>query len=183
MTLLCLWFAKISIDARRQKEAIDWVLKYGGHVRYDWERDLEASNLPGPEWLHNLIGVDYFQKVVSVDLTRVPPFMQSRRRRDSRPQLSITDVSVLRKLPHLEVLRLRFNQVEDISPLRSLKELKDVNLADNRITDCTPLLGLHQLNNIQVQNNPLSAEMIDKLRDAFPNAAMSWSPPPDVDDK
>src|SRR5688500_17503999 len=73
IAVLCVWLGKISIDARRQKEAVEWVKKNGGIVKYDWEpRNLQRIvhvTRPGPKWLRELVGDHFFQSVEEVVLS------------------------------------------------------------------------------------------------------------------
>jgi hypothetical protein len=180
VTLLCLWIGKISMAARRQREAIKWIESNYGTVGFDWEDGFPGFNAERPNrtWLHRTLGDDYFQTVVSVGLRPTRVILTRGMKRipvPSRPK--VRDIDLLRALPDLERLDLRGNAVKDISSLARLRKLTYINLADNRIEDCTPLLALKGLKQIEVQGNPLSAEMIDSLRAAFPDAAMTWSKP------
>jgi hypothetical protein len=180
VTLACLWLGKISIAVRRQREAIGWIERNYGSVGYDWQHDLVGldAERPNHSWVHRILGEDYFQTVVSVSL-------QPRRQKltrdfkiisvPSRPKIS--DISELTALPDLERLNLRGNAIKDISPLGRLRKLRDVNVADNQIEDCTTLFAIKSLQNVEVQGNPLSAEMIAELREAFPRTALTWSEP------
>jgi hypothetical protein len=181
VTLFCLWLGKITIEARRQKAAVAWVFSNGGSVSYDWsgwnqfphnpllDPPLEARP-PGPDWLRNLIGDEYFQSVDTVSMRG------NRRRQQFGPSpKQVSDISPLAHLSHLKRLFLGGNRIADISPLRNLKDLEAVDLSDNNISDCSPLLELHNLTHLEVQRNPLSKQQIDALYDAHRGIAMSWT--------
>ncbi len=53
--------------ARRQDEAVEEIEKLGGQVQYDYEA--QGVNPPGPAWLRNLLGENFFATVVAVDLS------------------------------------------------------------------------------------------------------------------
>ena len=74
--VLCVLLGWKVRQVERQKEAIAWVKEVGGRVTYayeSYENDEHGSlvlngELPGPDWLCQLIGVDYFASVAEVSL-------------------------------------------------------------------------------------------------------------------
>ena len=55
----------------KQREALQWVRDQHGTAFYDFEWDSEKgwilrAELPGPDWLRELIGIDYFADVALV---------------------------------------------------------------------------------------------------------------------
>ena len=79
VTVLCIWLGIKVNEARRQKEAVDAILKAGGMVHYDyqtlpnipsenhWNIGYNANALPtGPPFLRKLFGDDCFRKVILV---------------------------------------------------------------------------------------------------------------------
>jgi hypothetical protein len=71
VTLLCIWLGITAHRANRQRSAVQTIASTGGHVWYDYEvyddgiRRIDRKS--PPDWLKNLIGVDYFAAVYSVD--------------------------------------------------------------------------------------------------------------------
>lgn len=67
------WPAVVSYHANLQKRAVEVIKASGGEVRYDFEYDRNLDRRtddpapPGPDWLRNVIGVDYFASVTCVD--------------------------------------------------------------------------------------------------------------------
>ena len=59
LTVFCVW-----LGVNKQREAVQWVKDHGGYVTYDFQ--LDERELPGPDWLCELIGIDYFADVVWV---------------------------------------------------------------------------------------------------------------------
>jgi hypothetical protein len=188
LTIACLWLAIMANGARRQKKAVQWILEHGGRVTYDWEMsplggyfDPEKQRPPAPAWLREFLGDHYFQTVTSASLRNSSDISMLR----NLPELQwldlssngIRDIGVLTRLNKLKYLQLRSNQVCDLSPLAGLSELQWLFIGQNEITDVSPLLGLKNLEHLEVQGNPISQEDIEKMRSAFPNAAMSWSGP------
>ncbi len=95
VTLFCVLMAflgSLVFRVNKQKEAVQWVQDYRGIVYYDFEWDpedgrIDEAKLPGPDWLRELIGLDYLADVVVVEFW------------DNGTQVS--DLKPLRKLPQL----------------------------------------------------------------------------------
>ena len=60
------WFAVKMQWVRRQREAVEVITRLGGFVTYDWRSDGSGLEPPGPAWLRNLLGEDFFGEVVEV---------------------------------------------------------------------------------------------------------------------
>ena len=66
---------KVSL-ARKQPKAVAWVQQSGGGVIYDYELDSAGRRVrnakpPGPAWLRDRLGIDYFTSVVCAATDRV----------------------------------------------------------------------------------------------------------------
>lgn len=77
LTILCIWLGKISVEARKQREAVAWVRKHQGEVRYDTTFDRPTAKYAEhassvPEWLQELLGEDYFRTVSHVTIFKAP---------------------------------------------------------------------------------------------------------------
>jgi hypothetical protein len=141
VTILCLWFGKISADARKQTKAVSWVSDHLGSVRYDWQ--LAKQTEPnGPRWLRTCLGDVYFQTPKQVWITDV----------------DIDDLTPLAELTELEAVTLIDNHLRDISPLSNLKKLRSLDLSDNDIQDISPLRGLKELEFLDLENNPIASQ-------------------------
>lgn len=145
--IACLWFGKASIDARRQKTAVDWVESNGGLVFYDWSFDQHGAPKPvgsqkpfWPKWLMRTIGEDYFQTAVSAMFPR---------------NADLRDISMLRSLPELHHIDLTDNKVEDLTPLQDL-HLKSLYLTRNNVTDISPLSRMKSLEQLFVDDNGIT---------------------------
>ena len=77
VTVACVLLASKVRQAERQREVVAWVEKMGGEVAYDYQPKigsifwLDANRKdepPGPRWLVDLIGVDFFSTVSGVRL-------------------------------------------------------------------------------------------------------------------
>jgi hypothetical protein len=120
MTVVAVFLGTVVERARQQREAVAWVRSQGGHISYDYERPEadgsypRGAKPPGPEWLRELIGVDYFATVEGVVLDRD----------------EITDLAPLANLPQLRSLGLMIfvDPKTDLSPIQTLKNLKQLEL-------------------------------------------------------
>lgn len=82
----------------------------------------------------------------------------------------LRDSSPLAGLTQLTNLDLYNNYVSDLTPLAGLVLLERLDLERNKFTDITPLLALTALTHLDVSHNSISAEDVERLRQAFPNA-------------
>ena len=90
---------------------------------------------PGPQWLRDWIGVDYFAKTVGVVL----------------PEASqIEDLSPLSQLTSVEHLCVDRTGITDLSPISSLKNLVHLALAHTPVTDLSPISSLKKLEYLDV---------------------------------
>jgi len=145
ITVLCIWFAYIANEARKQKNAVAQIQEMEGWVRHDYEFDEDGKNIkdaqpPGPDWLREWIGIDYFCDVTWINLIGA----------------QVKDLSPLEKLPNLEVLSLSYTQVSDLSPLINLAKLKFLLVGNSQVNDLSPLAGLTKLESLYLLQIPVS---------------------------
>lgn len=144
------WMGVTVNRARRQREAVTWVMKQGGHISYDYERPTADGSYPvgakppGPEWLRERLGIEYFASVEGVILDRD----------------EISDISPLAKLPRLRFLGL-------------------INYVDPR-TDFSPLFSHQQLRMIHLDYTGLDPEHLKPLKAALPNCKIESATDPDL---
>lgn len=128
-TILCVWLGMKVRQVERQKEVVRWIEEMGGtavhgyvfkrpegtneHVLYN------TSNPPGPDWLCELVGVDYFSTVTFVGLHYT----------------QVSDLSPLANLSDLETLSLIHTPVTDVSPLLTLTNLRLLWLDETAVTE------------------------------------------------
>lgn len=123
VALICIWLGYETNQARRQRAAVRWVVEAGGRVGYDYQRNMKNKSVassdaaPGPGWLRNLIGDEYFQDVVEVDFAN---------KRDFKPN----DLKWLAEFPKLDTVNLNFSNIDDdgLAHLAHLARLKAVYL-------------------------------------------------------
>jgi hypothetical protein len=149
MTLLAAWMAYVSHHARQQKLAVEKIRALGGTVQYDYQKDKiqlggeEYSRYdpqampPGPEWLRNFIGNDYFQNVVYVSLSKT----------------SVTDdeLAILENFPGLEGLSISQTKITSFGlvHLEGLKNLESLSL-ENTLIDDNGLAHIKDLANLRI---------------------------------
>lgn len=77
----------------------------------------------------------------------------------------ITDLTPLKKLKNLELLRLSHNNISDLTPLQNMHSIKKLYISHNRIKDLTPISGLTGLTDLDFAKNLVSTlEPIKELK-------------------
>ena len=146
LAILCVWLGWYSVRVQQQREAVDWVLKNGGTVRYDYEyqgqKFIPDSQPPVPECLLGIFGADYFSAVTWVEFN------------NNSKQLS--DVLLLGGLTKVEHLDLSYTQVSDLAPLASLANLKELRLSCTQVVDVAPLTNLTNLEKLWICNTQVN---------------------------
>jgi hypothetical protein len=110
-----------------QRAAVHRIHELGGSVAYDYQFDTSGRGLKNPEpagwpWLRRLVGDEYFQEVVRVDLDKKP--------------VTDSDLRLIGILSRLTVLSLNFTSVSDdgVRHLDGLRRLRYLGLAKTRVT-------------------------------------------------
>ena len=160
ITILTVCFGWWVYRAERQRAAVRWVKENGGTVYYDFEFDSEgvfAQNRqsPVPEWLLNILDVNYFSNVVYLNI--------------SGPQ--VTDLTPLADLTNLNTLAFIRTPISDLKPSTGITNLVWSSLQDNanQVSDLTPLAGLTNLKGLYLFLTQVSDEEIVRLQQALPN--------------
>jgi hypothetical protein len=142
-------------SANRQRLAVAKLKQLGAYVRYDYQQINSKAQPPGPTWLRERLGIDYFATVSSVVL--------------NRPDIRDEHWDALRDLPHLRELHLWYANVQDAGfvHVRDLSQLTTVVLAHCKATDETlgNLCHLTQLE-VLIVNNTLNAPKTAAITDA-----------------
>ncbi len=151
----CSWLAVEMKRAEKQREVVDENRIPGGFVWYDYQCD--ASDVfsvhpnarpPGPAWLRNLLGDDFFSHVRCVNT-----------------QVTDAGLTRLAGLPELEALELNGSTITDagLAQISRLNQLQGLSLDSTQITDTglahlAERIQLHRLglNNTKVTNAGLS---------------------------
>ena len=152
VTVFCVWLGVTAKRAQDQRQAVVAIYKLGGRVLYDHQ--IEESDPPGPAWLRQLIGVEYFFNVARVYL-RKPDYHG----RNSATRKRFTDADLehltglvrdLKRFSELQFLDLRYTQVTDegLMHLKGLTNLLRLYLDDTQVTDAG-LVRLKELTKLQ----------------------------------
>ncbi|HEV3167877.1 MAG TPA: hypothetical protein VGZ22_28000 [Isosphaeraceae bacterium] len=156
IVLLSLPIAWATNRARAQRRGVEAIRNLGGEVFYDYEFDslgdpLSGPTKPwGPEWLHRLLGVEYFQEVHHVwfsprshhfvmDLDLVVLHDLPELRSLALPATEITNAGLAQvaTLEHLESLQLENTQIGDegLQHLKDLSNLTHLIIGETRVTE------------------------------------------------
>lgn len=161
ITLGCIWLAVVVHPVHVERNANLAIAHLGGAVVYDYEVDLNELadrhvfhalsrrrvNPPGPRWLVRIVGEEYFERIVAVDLRdrevgrgdleAIAKLKELRYLNLYGATLSEDATQALAKCESLEELSLDDTSVNDVSiqPLLALRRLRILGLARTRVTD------------------------------------------------
>jgi hypothetical protein len=173
----------IGRSARIQREAVAAIKDAGGTVVYSWERNTRvgtsAGKLWGPNWLVDLIGVDYFGHLDSVGFVRCSRASDSVLAQVSRLTglqvlqfrtcpVSDTGVAHLKGLGGLFYLDLSGTQITNggLAHLKGMTNLSGLFLSDTHISDAglMHIEGLENLRILSLQNTQVSDVGLARLK-------------------
>lgn len=159
VTVFCVWLSFVVYRADTQRRAVEIVFEAGGTVHFEHEAhswplphtefwsDITFDvnrDLPGPRWLREQLGDDYFRKAVMFDLAE-------------KKAGSVGNLTSFAKLRSLLWLDLGYNEVTDdgLAALGRMTQLRVLCLDRNRITDegLAHLTGLQQLESLDLSMN------------------------------
>src|SRR4051794_10677016 len=79
LTLFCVWFGTWAGQSNRQRRAVEAIARNGGEFRYAHQKKagttgsntifLAQAEPPGPKWLRQCLGDDYFVTPVTLSIT------------------------------------------------------------------------------------------------------------------
>jgi len=123
VTIVSVGLGLVRNRAERQRRAVAAIRESGGWVRYEFEpTDGTPAELPGPDWLCRLLGVDYFAEVTIAALPN-----------------DATDETAahLSGLTSLQTLELGSTQLSDagLAHLSRLTSLQRLSLGGTQVTD------------------------------------------------
>ncbi len=162
------WVAVRIKRAREQKAAVEEIRKLGGVVVCDYELDNSGNELPsarppGPAWLRDLLGEDFFATVVHVYFN----------------SSWVTDASLvhLTQLTQLQRFDLFSRQVTDsgLYHLKGLTHLQTLGLEDTRVTDAglEHLKGMTELRSLVLTVPNVTPNGVERLGQALPKCQLS----------
>ena len=164
----CAWLGRRIEQKRRERQALEVILKLGGRVTYDYE--LADVSPTGPDWLRKLLGEDFFNEIVEGDFRGAGSTDFGLENFKAMTHLyalhlgtsSASDAGLehLKGLTQLQVLFLDETKVSDagLEYLQGLTELHFLRLGETNITDAglVNLEGLKQLQELFLNNTRVS---------------------------
>jgi Leucine-rich repeat (LRR) protein len=143
VTVFCVWLGAVATRANEQKRGVQAVQASGGWVLYDYECDDRGVRFfrnipppPGPAWIRDLVGVDYFADVIQM----------------YAPTADENFIEALGYLTHLNTLFLFGDKVTDATVARIVGltrlinlELDGASITDTGLTDVAQLPCLRSL--------------------------------------
>jgi Leucine Rich repeat len=184
IAVLCGWLGSQFEQRRKQQEAVREVVKAGGDVLYDYER-VEGdrhweprAEPPGPAWLRNLLGEDFFGDIEYVafydDATSTDAKLATIEKLISLRGVNLEESNVtdgglehlagLERLEYLWLSRTRITN-DGLVNLRRLSKLKLLNVSHTEITDdgLANLKRLTELEYLDLSENPLTDTALEHL--------------------
>ncbi len=201
----CSWFAVKLQQAKRQKYAALAIMELGGFVGYEYEMTSSRVRLrgatPALAWLRGILGDDFFNAVIYVNLSgknisadykgRIAVLDNSTdmdvsagnkvqigaHRIPKIMSISDIDLECLRDLEGLQYLDLSGTEITDegMKNLKGLHQLQFLSLDGAQITDVSLeyLKRLKQLKNLNVANTRITSEGLEELKNALPKAKIT----------
>ena len=180
-TLLAVWFAIVANRAREQRRIVSALSQWPeAMILYDYEWDLSAGGEipkprplgppPGPAWLRNWLGDEYFVSAIGLFLTggdgqagRVP----------TQEQLEL-----VRDLRGLKVLSFETSSITDsgLAAIADQTELVYLWVDDTAISDAglAHLGRMHNLKYLYLRNSRVTDAGIDALKRDLPGARICY---------
>lgn len=158
VTIFCVWLGLHVRRTQSQRDGVAAIREYGGWVRYDFQfpdDNFRASGFVGkaespvPEFLLNLLGVDFFHNVVQVNLN----YSEDSGKRLENKNRTDEALQHLHCFPKLRVLLLQETQVTDASMkyIGEMTELESIymwdaaEVSDDGVRHLANLKKLHQI--------------------------------------
>ena len=174
MVVFSVWLGVTVNQTQRQKAAVEWVRQMDGCVLYDYEIVLPGSfplfdparKPPGPTWLRDLCGIDYFATVEYVAIGRK----------------GLADLSPLATLKGLQAIRVGSRFPDPISCTRIPPGSAQLHARGSRPCefcpadelDISPLTHLKNLRELCVGCNHVSKADAARLQAALPECKITY---------
>ena len=179
------WLGKRMEQKRNEREAMEALVKLGCYVEYDYEMEDPNAKPPGPDWLRDVLGENFFSEVVCVSVMRRPPILSDSGLVNLKglTQLQtldlngtkVTDAGLMHVigLPRLDFLSLANTAVSDagLPQLNGLPRLQTLNLTGTQVTDAglARLNGLTKLQMLELHATNVTDAGVEDLQKALPN--------------
>jgi hypothetical protein len=185
-TLICAigagWFGRRMEQKRKERAAVKAITKLGGNVVYDYQAEKGAAP-PGPKFLRDWLGEDFFTDIASVQIHAQDAG------RDSEWLIPVEEVTLkdshfietglayLKSLPNLRTLSLSGKRITDneLTRLSGLIKLKTLSLAGADVGDAglAKLKCLSALESLNVRKTRVSDAGVIELQKELPNCKIS----------
>jgi len=180
-TLLAIWVGIIANRARQQRRIVNALSQYpNAMIMYDYQWDLSAggeipkarplSPPPGPLWLRNWLGDEYFVTVIGVFLTG-----DWNRNSDQPARATLEPIG---DLPSLRVLSLEKSSITDadLAAIAGQTNLTYLWLDDTAISDAglVHLRRMRKLKYLYIRNSNVTDAGIDALKRDLPNSRICY---------
>jgi hypothetical protein len=170
LAIACAFLARRVGLKRRERQAVEAIVKAGGQVQFDYQRgkfvggNFPAISPPGPAWLRSALGDNFFSDVFAITYQKIP---------DAEPLLANVGM-----FPQLESLNISFSSIDDaaLDRLTSLSELKSLWLVDTKIDD-SGLQHLKRFTNLtylNVTGTKVTRDGVQHFRDAMRTCEVYW---------
>lgn len=187
------WFAVRMERARRQREAVQAIVKAGGRVFYDYQGDNTedafdpSAKSPNPNWVRALLGDDFLSDATAVfgdenfgdseasnlnSLTGITGLYLE--------NAKITDAGVehVKGLDKLLYLELRYTEITDagLKHLERLTNLRYLSLCNTQVTDAgvRNITRLTNLEGLDLKHTHITEDGLKKLQEALPNCKIRY---------
>jgi hypothetical protein len=151
-------------SSRRQHQAVDAIVRGGGRVLYDYEFDkfgdmYEHSHPNGPRWLRSILGDDFFNNVVKVQLAK------------GGLEHLTSLIAVNRVEVNYPLTSADMRYIEELTHLKHLRSLGVETHEGDIIVDHFAVLS--QLRYLRLEDTCVSPSGLERLRAALPNCEVT----------
>ena len=178
----CSWFSWEMKQASKQKKVVRELWTLGGYAARDYvlqqSGNTPRAGPPGPAWLRNQLGEDFFASILEVDFISKPVTPAGLERVKGLTRIQwlqldnghVTDAGLeyLKGLTQLQGLFLDHTQVTDagLEQLKGLSKLKALGLFGTRVTGpgLEQLNGLTQFHWLNLGGTPLNDAGLEHLK-------------------
>ena len=191
VAIACGWLGRRIERKRKEREAIQAILKFGGSVEYDYQLLHPfpgASWSPiaepyGPAWMRNLLGENFFSEVNGVllyesritddGLVNLKWFKEAQYLWLEEDKIGDIGLVNLKPLKRLYALNLDLTNVGDagLENLIAMDELRELGLKGTNVSDAglVHLKALKRLHYLDVSNTHVTEGGVKDLQLALPN--------------
>jgi len=162
VVLLAVWLGITFNRVRQQRAAVARIEQLGGSVQYLHELDpddltfpwrIDEPVSPGPPWLRRLLGPEFFETVVAVELNQT--------------RVTDADLRIIGKLRGVVVAQLNCTSVSDagLYELRNWRKLRSLGLMDTQVTGAglRHLASMPELNNLVLEQTAVDDQGLARL--------------------